>query len=427
MKEDFLHYLWKFKKFNFLSAKTCGGETIELQAVGMHNTSSSGPDFFNARLKIGEQVWAGNVEIHINSSDWYAHKHETDPAFDNVILHVVWEHDVEIFRKDNSAIPCLELKKLTPDYAWKNYKNLLAVNKKWINCATDFNSFSEFKLENWLERLYVERLEKKSILIQDLLNRSKNDWEAVLFQLLAKNFGLNKNGEVFLKMAQSLPFSKIRQSDSSHQLEALFFGQLNMLDKNSEIYFEKELIQEYKFLKSKYNLKPILLKPQFFRLRPTNFPTIRLSQLAQLYASSKNLFSEVIKEWERDRFYAIFSTEATEFWKSHYTFEKESKAKPKILTKKFVDLILINTVIPLKFAFDRNQGKADVDKLFGLMRELPGEKNRITNGFEELRKGVADNAMASQALIQLKPNYCDKNRCLECNLGLELLNKKSVT
>lgn len=423
MNEDFLHYLWKFKKFNFLEAFSDKGEKIELQSVGTHNTTASGPDFFNARLKIDGQTWAGNVEIHISSSDWYAHNHQVDKAYDNVILHVVWEHDVEVFRRDNSVIPCLELKALTPQYALKNYRDLLAAKKDWINCAQDFSSFSEFKLQNWLERLYVERLEKKYSLIDELLQASKNDWEAVLFQLLAKNFGLNKNGAVFLKMAQSFPFRIVRKSTSSKELEALFLGQLNLLTPQSESPYEQELIQHYRFLTQKHKLTAIDREPQFFRLRPVNFPTIRLSQLAQLYTTSKNLFSNVLNEWEPSKIHDLLKVSTSAFWEEHYTFKKQSRFKNKRITKSFTNLILINTVVPLKFAFYKKQGRVEIDKLFSLMRELPCEKNSITKGFDKLRKGVASNALVGQALIQLKPNYCDKNKCLQCNLGIELLKR----
>src|SRR5699024_7932152 len=207
--------------FDFLNAKTTNGEELEFHHLGIHNQTQSGPDFFNAKIKIGNQLWAGNVEIHKKSSDWYAHHHEVDAAYDNVILHVVWKHDVEIYRKDNSEIPTLVLKEITPKNAIKNYDYLLGIQtNRWINCEKDFPDFDDFTIENWLERLYIERLEEKSKVIADILQQNTNDWEATLFCMLAKNFGLNINGESFLSIAQSIPFSVIRKTDKIMQMEA---------------------------------------------------------------------------------------------------------------------------------------------------------------------------------------------------------------
>jgi len=425
MKEDFLHYLWQFKKFDFLHAETTNGEPLQFFQTGTHNQHNSGPDFFNAKLKIGDQTWAGNVEIHLKSSDWYAHHHETDSAYDNVILHVVWEHDVEVCRKDNSPIPTLTLKTLVHKNALRNYRELLGVHqRKWINCEADFPDFPDFEIENWLERLFIERLERKAKDIHRILEDTTKDWEGTLFRLLAKNFGLNVNGDAFLSMARSIPFSKLRKIRKVSQMEALFFGQIGALDKPGNQPYYQQLQQEYRYLKQKLKLsRKGVLPVSYFRLRPQNFPTIRLSQLAVLCSADKRLFYDLIETDDLKKIKARFSVETSPFWKTHYTFEKESRPKRKRLSKNFVDLLVINTIVPLKFCYFKEKGKLDFEKLYSLMRELPAEKNRIVKGFDNLRPGTAEHALDSQALIQLKREYCDKNRCLHCNLGLKLLQK----
>lgn len=426
MKEDFLHYLWKFKKFDFLNAETTNGESLQLIRVGQHNEQQSGPDFFNAQLKIDEQFWAGNVEIHLKSSDWYVHHHQTDPAYDNVILHVVWEHDVAIYRRNNTPIPTMILKDKTADSALENYYQLLENKKyRWINCQSEFSGFSDFEIENWLERLYVERLEEKSKIIRDLLQQTAHDWEAVLFCMLAKNFGLNVNGEAFMSLALSTPFSVIRKLNEVSEMEALLFGQSGLLRKEEEVPYFLNLKAKYAYLKHKYRLdNQGVLPVYFFRLRPQNFPTIRLAQLSSLLISRGKLFSQLIEEKKMDKIRAVFTIEVSEFWRTHYTFGKESGRRPKKLSKSFVELLLINTVIPLKFCFFREKGKIIHEELFSLMRQLPREKNSIVRGFHKLRPETAENAMDSQAMLQLKKQYCDKNRCLQCALGLQLLQKK---
>ncbi|SHJ09371.1 Protein of unknown function [Mesonia phycicola] len=422
MKEDFLHYLWKFKKFSFLNVFTTQGEKLEILNSGWHNTENSGPDFFNAKIKIGNQLWAGNVEIHINSSHWYAHQHEQDAAYDNVILHVVWEHDVEVFRSDKSEIATLQLKDYCNLSLLKNYENLLNSTQKWINCEKDFFAFKDFQLHNWLEKLYIQRLETKSILIFEKLKETDNDWEAVLFQLLLKNFGLNKNGAAFLELAQSIPFSIIRKLESTLQLEALVMGQANLLIENKEDVYYQQLKKEYQYLKHKFSLTPICQNSiHFFRLRPSNFPTIRLSQLMQLYKENQHLFSQVKDVKSLEEFYTIFKVNTSDYWQTHYSFGKESKKLAKNTTKSFINLLVINTLLPLQFAYQKYIGKENVDDLFTVLKELKAEENSIIKKFNNLRKDTAKTALDSQALLQLKSFYCDKNKCLQCELGVSLL------
>ena len=423
MQEDFLHYIWKHKAFDSFVLKTTKGESINVSKLGQHN-HNAGPDFFNAQLSIADQLWAGNVEIHIKSSDWYVHNHEVDKAYDNVILHVVWEHDTEIFRKDNTEIPTLELKHYVNKNLIDKYQKLMQ-SKSWINCETNFAEVDDFLLNNWLDRLYIERLEEKSQKIKQLLNVSNNDWEAVLFKMLLKNFGLKINGEAFLSLAHSFDFSIIRKLQNNVlDVEAILFGQSNLLaDEHIEEAYYTDLIQRFGFLKQKFNLDANGVLPlQFFRLRPPNFPTIRLSQFANLYTLEQNLFSKVMQLNTREEFYKFFNKGVTSFWRTHYTFAKTSKVSKKLLTKSFIDLLIINTLIPLKFSYAKAQGKSIEDEVFQLIKEVKIEHNSIVTKFLEL-KPIEKNAFSSQALLQLKQNYCNKNKCLQCAIGNSLIVK----
>ena len=423
MNENLLHFLWKLKLFSVKNLKSTNGEIIHIISNGIHNLNT-GPDFLNAKIEIENQVWAGNVEIHINSSDWYKHNHETDKNYDAVILHVVWEHDVEIFRKNNAKIVTLELKNYISKEVLNNYNQLFSKNKKWINCENEMQFIDSFIFENWLERLYFERLEQKSSIIQEILTTNNNNWEATLFILLAKSFGLKVNGDAFLNFANSFDFSIVRKvANNVEQLEALFLGQAGLLsNKKESIYFER-LKKEYKYLKVKFNLTPILGgQVQFFRLRPNNFPTLRLSQLAYLYNKYQNLFSKIIEIDSLELFYSLFEVSTLPFWETHFTFEKESKKSTKKLTKSFIDLVLINTIIPLKFVYLKSLGKSDYSSLFTVLEQIKPEKNSIISRYNDL-KIKSSNAFKTQALLQLKSEYCSKQLCLQCAIGKTILNK----
>ncbi|MBQ4822171.1 DUF2851 family protein [Aquimarina sp. MMG016] len=428
MNEDFVQYLWKYKKFELSNLKTTAQEQIVLQQVGVHNIDNSGPDFFNSQMVINNQKWAGNVEVHIKSSDWYVHNHENDPAYDNVILHVVWEDDMDIFRKDNSVIPTLQLKDYVATDLLSKYQKLFRDgNNKWISCDKELPEVSGFVISSWQERLYLERLEQKSMLISGLLKKSANNWEAVLFRLLAKNFGLKVNGEAFLSLADSIDFSIVRKCNNDlNQLEALFFGQAGFLENTSEDNYVRELRQQYGFLQNKFQLKTEGVLPfKFFRLRPPNFPTIRLAQLAMLYFKNQQLFSKIIEINTIQGFYEVFKIQTSDFWQNHYTFEKESKPRKKHITKSFVDLILINTIIPIKFLYAKSIGKDVEDEVLDLISQLPYEKNNIVTGFKNMNVSI-ENALHSQAMIQLKNNYCDQKACLKCAIGNNLLNQDYI-
>ncbi len=421
MKEDLLHYLWQHKLFYTANLKTANGNPLDIISVGDANVNS-GPDFFNAQLRIDNQLWAGNVEIHVKSSDWYAHHHEEDSNYDNVILHVVWQHDVEVFTKDNTVIPTLELQQLVSKDLLNTYHKLFSKQQKWINCEKDIAVVDDFVIDNWKERLYFERLEQKAFLIEELLSTTYNNWEAVLFQLLAKNFGLKVNANAFFEMAQQLDFTIVRkESKKQFNLESLFFGQLGMLKSDSESIYFNQLKKEYVFQQKKYKLPKVdRSKVEYFRLRPPNFPTIRISQLASLYHFQQNLFSKLMQLKTVDAFYKFLSISTSEFWQAHYTFEKESVKRNKKLTKSFIDLLLINTIIPLKFVYLTQHDKFNQAEFMKLIQQLKPEKNSVINHFSDLKMN-SKNAFDSQALLQLKRNYCEKQKCLQCAIGNFLL------
>ncbi|WP_227807452.1 DUF2851 family protein [Lutibacter profundi] len=421
MKENLLHFVWKLQLFSPMKLQSTKGEFIQVVASGIEN-KNTGPDFLNAKIVIGKQLWAGNVEIHINSSDWYAHTHEVDSNYDSVILHVVWEHNVDIYRKSNQKIATLELKNYISKHLLDNYKLLFNRPKKWINCEHNIEVINSFILTHWFERLFFERLEQKSDDIQQLLTSNNNDWEATLFILLAKNFGLKINADAFKNFATSFNFSVVRKvSTNLNQLEALFFGQAGLLANNFESAYFKRLKEEYEYLKIKYKLTSISKEQvQFFRLRPNNFPTVRLSQLASLYFKHKNLFSKIIEVNTVEDFYDLLATATLPFWETHYTFEKESKKSIKKLSKSFIDLVLINTIVPVKFMYLKNIGKSNFSSVISIIDQIKPEKNKITSNFNNL-KIKSSNAFETQALLQLKNEYCNHQLCLQCEIGKEVL------
>lgn len=420
MREDFLHYLWQFKKFDTTALKTVQGDGVQLLNVGQY-LQQTGPDFFNAQVVIGGQHWAGNVEIHIKSSDWYLHCHETDPNYDNVVLHVVWEHDTEVLYKNGAEIPVLELRHYTSGELITKYKELRSA-KTWINCEKQIRDTDSFTLANWKERLFFERLERKSQPISFLVEETAGDWEAVLFCFLAKNFGLNTNGEAFFELAKSLPFGVVRKEAFELQnLEALLFGRAGLLDEDFEEVYPKTLKQQYDYAIHKYQLKPFHFTPlEFFRHRPDNFPTIRLAQLAAVYSVHQNLFSKIVQANTLVDIYTLFSVQVSPYWHSHYRFDKESVSKRKPLSASFINLLIINTIVPLKFAYARSLGKDNTDALVALLQDVAAEKNAVIDKFKFYKVEVAS-AYDSQALLQLKNEYCNHQRCLQCAIGLTLL------
>lgn len=421
MKENLLQFIWKLKLFPFQNLKSTTGDDIFVLFVGAENLNS-GPDFLHAKIRINEQLWVGNVEIHVKASDWYLHHHEIDENYNAVILHVVWEHDVAVFSNSNVPIPTLELKNYCSPELMLSYRQLFSKKYTWINCEKLIGNQSEFLINNWLERLFFERLENKSVQINLLLNNNNQNWEATLFVLLTKNFGSKINGNAFFDMAKGIDFKLLRKiSQNALQLEALLFGQANLLDVMVDDVYFQQLKSEYAYLKSKFKLLDnTKCKMQFFKLRPINFPTIRLSQLANLFATQQNLFSKILETENLKDYYNLFNCKVSDFWETHYTFETSSKKSSKKLTKSFIDLLLINTVIPLKFLYLKTTGKLDAEKFLNLCEQIKPEQNEIISKFKNLHIN-ASNAFETQALLQLKNEYCTKQRCLHCAIGKAVL------
>jgi len=425
MKEIILHYLWLHKRFDVTHIFTTKNEKIEILHSGQY-LQTSGPDFFNAQLIINNQKWAGNVEIHVKSSDWYSHQHEIDKHYDNVILHVVWEHDTEVYRKDKTEIPVLELKNFVPKETLQKIEKLLQ-KKSWINCENVIDTISDFSWLSWKESLFFERLEKKSSLVFNALENSNNDWESVCFMFLAKNFGLNINGSAFFEMAKSLPFSIIRKESSNvKQLEALFLGKSNLLNENFQDEYVKEIKSIWEFQKAKYALvEQKNIQTQFYKLRPDNFPTIRLAQLASLYSKYQNVFEVLVNVYTLSEIKTILKVEVSEYWQNHYNLDKISKKKIGKVSDRFIELILINTIVPLQFAYQKYKGEEDFESILKLLREVQPENNAIIERFSALNIPIED-AFDSQALLQLKNEYCDFQKCLKCRIGIEILQKSNT-
>ena len=424
MKEDFLHYLWKSKKIFKLQLFTSQKEPILVHNPGIQ-IHQSGPDFQNAMISIGSIQWAGQVEMHLKASDWYAHGHETDPSYNNVILHVVWEEDVSVYGPNNLRIPTLELQNQLP-VDWVNAYQKLINNTGFLKCHSDLNYVSDFDKNNWLDRLYVERLEQKSAIIYKDLESLNNNWELLLFQKLAYGFGLHKNATIFQQNLSLLPFSVISKlSHDSIGLEAVFFGLNGLLNaSNTSNDYEKDLSKEFAYLSHKYGWKNTSkAKPHFFGIRPQNFPTIRLSQLAQLYMKHHSLFNTLVLSPNLNEVYDLLQVDTSEFWKTHFVFDHETKPRKKSLSKKFKELLMINVLIPIRFAFNQRNGQEGEPKFLDWMRRLQPEDNHIISAFKK-HQWVALDLLQSQAQIQLHNNYCTQNKCLKCHIGQRILEKE---
>ncbi|NNG08613.1 MAG: DUF2851 family protein [Arenibacter sp.] len=427
MREDLLHFIWKYKKLQLEELRSSKNETIQVLDVGTHNLLS-GPDFFNAKIRINGQLWAGTVEMHLRSSDWYAHHHERDPNYNNVILHVVWDDDLDVFRSDNSSIPTLVLKKYISLSVLEEYQKLFHRKEgTFINCGQAISRVDDFIVKKWLERLYFERLEQKSNLVQKLLKDSNNDWEQVFFIVLCKNFGLKINGESFFDIARALDFSMIRKIQANTlQMESVLFGLAGFLsDEIVGDHYQQSLTSEYNFLKSKFNISGSKVhKVEFFKLRPSNFPTIRLSQLANLYSRHHNLFSKAIGASSLTELYELFNVAASPYWDNHFTFGKVSRKQARKLSKKFVHLLVLNTILPIKLSYAKYIGNDISEELLQIVEGIPSERNNIISKFGELGLQFSS-AMPGQAVLQLYNEYCTQNKCLHCAVGHQLLNRKS--
>jgi len=421
MPEEFLQYIWGNRLFKTDGLLTHHGEQLEILDTGKHNTNS-GPDFFNARVKIGDTTWAGNIEIHQKTSDWQKHKHQADKAYDNVILHVSEEMDARTFRTNGEEIPVLLLQ--YPKHLAQNYQQLLEANT-WIPCEKIFHKIDPIVLQLGFNRLMIERLESKTGEIESRLQQNNNDWNETFYQMLARMFGFKINAIPFELLAQSLPSGILaKHSNSLFQLEALLFGNAGLL--NSELlgddYF-LQLREEYSFLYKKYKLKGIeshLWK--FMRLRPVNFPTIRISQLAALLYGTKALFSKIIETDNVESLISLFKVRASKYWNNHYKFNKAStKNSSKELGESSARILIINVVIPFLFVYGEKQNKEELkNRALDFLEKIPAENNTILRRWEEL--GIhARSAFESQALLQLKKHYCETKKCLNCHIGVKLV------
>ena len=425
MKEAFLHYLWKHRKCDQPGLLLTSGDPLFILHPGNHNTLA-GPDFLNARIRIGNTEWAGHVEVHIHSSDWYAHKHETDPAYDNVILHVVWHDNLPVLGAAGQPLPTLELRKWIPQKLLISYQELVKRKARFINCEKDIGQVDSFVTKAWLERLYIERLERRVSGIQAHLNTHKNHWEAVFFLWLAQGFGSKINKSEFFEVARHIPFQVLtRIKDHPRALEAIFLGTAGLLDSvGIQDKYQEELRTEYRYLLHKFNLKkPETASVQFYKLRPMNFPTIRLSQLAQLFHLHPRIFARCMSLIKRKSLHSLFKVSTSEYWESHYTFGQVSSRRKKIISASFIDTLLLNVVLPFKFAYLKGREKDAGAVVMKLIREIPPESNAIIKAYSEV--GVnADSALESQAILELHQYYCRPNRCLDCMLGHQLLHGK---
>jgi len=422
--EDLLHYIWKFGLFYVKDLKSTSGERLDIVRPGQHN-QHAGPDFSNAKIRIGDTLWAGNVEIHIRSSDWYRHKHQLDQAYDNVILHVVAQHDQEIFRTDGTEIAVLEIGKLIPEEIAENYEELMA-GLNWIPCENKIKKVDEIYINTCLTRVLLERLEEKSELVHALLIEVKGSWDDAFYISLARNFGFKTNALPFEMLARSLPQSMLaKYKDRPFQIEALIFGQAGFLDTKLKDTYPQLLSKEYRFLQKKHNLKPIdkyLWK--YMRLRPRNFPSLRLAQFAALIIRSKHLFSKIIDEKNMASITTMFNKlKLNDYWNTHYHFDQECKHSLVSLGEEAINNILINTVTVFLFTFGLKTGsECHMERGILLLESLKSERNAIIRKFNSL--GVnSGNSAISQALIQLKKSYCDQKKCLSCGIGIKFLSK----
>ena len=418
MNEKLLQYLWNFKIFNSFDFKDMEGNELEILDFGKWNFDS-GPDFLFGKIKFKNLILAGNIELHVKSSDYIFHQHSGNPEFENLILHVVFNHDMEIEELNKKNIPTLELKNyIDQNLLWK-YESLLNENQ-FIPCARLFET-SKIPFQ-FAEETLFKKLDEKSLEIEESLRINKNNYEAVLFQNLAYAFGLKVNSLIFRQIAECLDFTivnKIRQNQT--QLEALFFGICNWLE-NPKDEQTKIWKREFDFLKMKYQIDDLRFQPKFSKLRPPNFPTIRLSQLASLYHLNQNLFSKLIATKHIHEIYTIFSSvKASEYWNERFNFGKTSSIKgEKLLTKDFVELILINAILPLKYAYHKNFDEDAADEILEFYRKITPEKNSIITSWNQLQVKT-ESALQSQAFLYHHKNFCLKKDCLNCGIGFQLL------
>ncbi|SDM28117.1 DUF2851 family protein [Chryseobacterium taihuense] len=418
MNEKLLQYLWNYKIFTDYNFKDTDGNSIEIIDYGKWN-ADSGPDFLMAKIKINDLILVGNIELHIKSSDWIFHQHSQNPDYENIILHVVFQNDTDIQEHISRNIPTLELRHYVDENVFRKYAHLMDENQ-FIPCEKIFRP-DKIPI-NFHEENMLRKLEEKSLMIEKDLKIHKNKYEAVMFHHLAYAFGLKVNAAVFKQLAETVDFAvinKIRQNKT--QLEALFFGIAGWLQ-NPEDEQMRIWKREFDFLKAKYNLPEVTVAPKFLRLRPPNFPTIRLSQLADLYFRHQNLFSKIISAESIDEILLIFGdVQASEYWNDHFSFGKLSTiSHPRILTSEFIEIVILNAVLPVKFTYEKYLSDDVADRILRLYVGIPAEKNTIVQQWKHLGLKI-DHSLISQSLIYHHKHFCEVKNCLNCGIGFKIL------
>ena len=421
IKEDLIHYLWKTKRFDYHDLRTTEGVSVDIISWGSHN-HHSGPDFSNGKLKIDDTTWAGNIEMHISSSDWDRHKHTGDPAYDNVVLHVVWEHDKEIMDQNGKPIPTLVISQYVEKDLMSRYAELMQ-NELRIPCEKLIEKVDLSRMNLWLHNILIERLETKTEYLTDLLQHTENDWNQVFFIALAKYMGLKVNATPFEQLARSFSVNILwKIGDDLHKIEALLYGQAGMLLGSDGDEYYQSLRTEYQHLANKYQLQHIeTVGWKFARMRPANFPTVRIAQLAALMYQHRSIFSKILEAKNIKKVHEILKVAPSEYWNDHYRFNTDSIYREKPIGDNLVQIIIINVVAPLLFLYGKQLGKEDYqDRSIEYLEATKAETNKITKLWKEL--GIkAESAYFSQGLIQLKTQYCDQKRCMECSVGNQLL------
>ena len=429
--EQLLQYVWKHKILPLECLETTDGKALEIIDPGLHNRNA-GPDFFNAKLRIGNTMWVGNVEIHEHSKDWFRHGHDSDPAYDNVVLHVVEDVDCDVTNSRGEFIP--QIKLCVPVTVTLNYKELLNADA-YPPCYRIVPELSQLTVHSWMAALQTERLERKTLDIARRAERANGSWEDAYFITLARNYGFGINGDAFEQWAYNVPLNQVaHHRDDIFQIEAIFLGQAGLLDIDAipakyqkeamnDGYFNR-LKNEYKYLAHKFSLTPMNRTMwKFLRLRPQNFPHIRISQLATLYHERKTSLSQLLECMNVDELRRMLSTHVTEYWATHYTFGAESASNSKSMSPFSINLLMINTAIPMLFAYGRHTCDDTLcDRAFDMLEQLKAEDNHIIRMWKECGLKVAT-AGDSQALIQLKNEYCDRKDCLRCRFGYEYLKR----
>lgn len=396
---------------------------LQIFQPGLRN-SNAGPDFEEAKIKIGKLEWRGSVEIHIKASGWNDHHHSDDPAYEKVVLHVVWENDKPIKRTDGTFMPTLELKNRADTALWNRYKKLFT-SAEAIPCATSWSKIPDITKLSMLDKTVVQRLQTKGEVVKALLLKNNNDWEEICYQLLCKNFGFKVNAEPMLQLAHALPYRIIlKHLDKPIQVEALLLGQAGFLEKAKEDEYVCVLIREYNLLRKKYSLDSKQINAvqwRFLRLRPANFPTIRLAQLASLLTTQKNLFSKILESTSYKQLSSLLDVDQSEYWQQHYQPAKKSKTAVPALGKSSIENIIINTIAPLLMAYGQlHDEQVYINRAVDMLQHLPAENNKITREWSALGCKVTS-AFDSQGLIELYNSFCTKRRCLECMVGSSII------